>query len=298
MSPTLAEARAADGVQTARLSDGDTAYRVEGSRGPWVVLIHGLVTPMYSWDALSSALAAAGFRVLRYDHLGRGLSDRPATRYDPALYTRQLVELLRALSIDATHVVGWSMGCIIGARLALELPDAVHRLVMIAPGMFVAKPPLVQVVSRVPLLGPAIIARNAPRVLARLPGEHLERPDRFPDYAARMREQLAFPGLGESFASTVMNYPWHAGPELAEAGRHPRPVQLIWGDDDPATPYRNAAPVREVFPRAELVTVRGARHAPHVEHPHRVHPPLLDFLRRDAFASIDAPGPPRADAVV
>jgi pimeloyl-ACP methyl ester carboxylesterase len=298
MSQTLAEARAAAGVQIARLSDGDTAYRVEGSRGPWVVLIHGLITPMYSWDALSSALVTAGFRVLRYDHLGRGLSDRPRLRYDPALYTRQLVELLRAVSIDATHVIGWSMGCIIGARLALELPDAVHRLVMVAPGMFIEPSLLVRALSRLPLVGPRVIARNAPRVIARLPAEHLEQPARFPDYAARMRDQLAFPGLGEAFASTVLNYPWQAGPELAEVGRHPRPVQLIWGDDDPATPYRNAARVREVFPRAELVTVRGGRHAPHVEHPGRVHPALLEFLRRDAFASIDAPAAPRADAVV
>jgi pimeloyl-ACP methyl ester carboxylesterase len=262
------------------------------------VLIHGLVTPMYSWDALSSALTGAGFRVLRYDHLGRGLSDRPPVRYDPALYTRQLVELLRSLSIDATHVVGWSRGCLIGARLALEMPDAVHRLVMIAPGMFVAQPMMVRVVSRLPVVGRAILARSATTVIARLPAEHLEHPDRFPDYAARMREQTAHPGLGESFASTVIHYPWGSGPELAEAGRHSRPVQLVWGDHDPATPYRNAARVRAIFPRAELVTVAGARHAPHVEHAARVHPAIVEFLRRDAFASLDAPAPPRPDVIV
>jgi pimeloyl-ACP methyl ester carboxylesterase len=293
MSPptSLAAARAADGASTVRLTDGDTAYRVEGERGPWVVLIHGLITPMYSWEPLSTALASAGFRVLRYDHFGRGLSDRPDVRYDPALYERQLSELLRALAIDSAHVVGWSMGAIIAARLAQAQPERVSRLVLIAPGMFVEPPPVVRLVARLPWLGRAILARSAPSVIRGLPAQHLEHPDRFLEYAARMRTQTEVPGLGASFASTVLHYPWGSGPELAAAGAHPRPVQLIWGNDDPSTPYRNAPRIREVFPRAELVTIAGARHAPHVEHAARVHPPLVEFLRREG-------GAPRADVVV
>jgi len=297
-APTLAAARTADGARTVRLSDGETAYHVEGTAGPWVVLVHGLVTPMYTWEPLSAALAAAGFRVLRYDHLGRGLSERPRTRYDLALYVRQLSELTRALDIEAAHLVGWSMGCVINSRFALERPDAVLRHVLIAPGLFVDPPLRLRVVSSLPLVGPSILARRAPSFIAELPAEHLEYPERFPGYLDRMLAQTRQPGLGESFASTLLHYPWGSGPEFRAAGEHPRPVQLVWGDADPATPYRNVPRVREIFPRAELVTVAGARHAPHVEHPVRVHPPILDFLRRDAFASHDAPHPLHADVVV
>ena len=42
-----------------------------------VVLVHGFSVPYYIWDPTFDALAAAGFRVLRYDLFGRGWSDRP-----------------------------------------------------------------------------------------------------------------------------------------------------------------------------------------------------------------------------
>jgi pimeloyl-ACP methyl ester carboxylesterase len=47
------------------------------------------------------ALANAGYRVLRYDQYGRGLSDRPNIEYTADVYDRQLGELLDALHIGA-----------------------------------------------------------------------------------------------------------------------------------------------------------------------------------------------------
>src|SRR5439155_24983892 len=120
--------------------DGVTAYHVHGDAGPWVVLVHGLVTPMYAWESLATALAAAGFRVLRYDQLGRGLSDRPRAQYDLPLYVRQLRQLLAALDIASAHVVGWSMGSVVASRFALESPERVRSHVLIAPGLLVPQP--------------------------------------------------------------------------------------------------------------------------------------------------------------
>jgi len=280
-APSLDAARAAAGVSTVRTSDGVTAYRIHGDRGPWVVLVHGLITPMYAWEPLATALAAAGFRVLRYDQLGRGLSDRPALRYDLALYARQLRELLDAVGIARAHVVGWSMGCVVSSRLALDHPDRIDRHVLIAPGLFVEPPLKLKIVSRLPIVGPRIMAASASSFIDGLPAEHLNHPERHPGYRERMREQLAYPGVEASFASTLQHYPWRAGPEFRKVGEHPRPVLLIWGDDDPATRYANAARVRDLYPRAELVTLRGARHAPHVDRADEVQAAIVDFLKRD-----------------
>jgi pimeloyl-ACP methyl ester carboxylesterase len=276
---SLERARQQAGVRTARLSDGVTAYHVEGERGPWVVLVNGLLTPMYPWESLSSALAAAGYRVLRYDLLGRGLSDRPALRYDLALFTRQLHQLTRALGIEAAHFVGWSMGCVICSQLALEHPELVQKLVLIAPGLFMDPPLVLRVASRLPFSRHIIGA--AARVFTELlPWQHVSQAALRPAYTRRLREQLRYPGLGDSFASTVTHYPFGAGPEYRSVGDHPRQVLLLWGDRDTATPYANAPRVLALFPRAELVTLRGARHAPHVDRAGATEAAILELLGR------------------
>jgi pimeloyl-ACP methyl ester carboxylesterase len=112
----------------------------------------------------------------------------------------------------------------------------------------------------------------------RLEREHLSHPDRFPDYTERVREQLAFPGMAESFASTFANFTWDAGGQWPEVGRHARPVLVVWGTDDTVTPYRNHHEVMRLYPRARLLAVDGAKHAPHLDHAHIVHPAVVTHL--------------------
>jgi pimeloyl-ACP methyl ester carboxylesterase len=280
---SLENAREAAGVKTVRLSHGRTAYRVQGETGPWVVLVNGLLTPMYAWEPLASSLADAGFRVLSYDLFGRGLSDRPTLTYELGLFTRQLVELTQALDISFADYVGWSMGSVICSQLSLEHPDRVRSHVLIAPGLFVDPPLVYRLVSKLPFAS-KIIASLAPVVTEVLPTQHMVYSSRFPRYRSRMREQLRYPGVAASFASTVTNYPFGAGPEFRPAGAHPRPVLVLWGDRDSGTLYSNASRVREIFPRAELLTFRGARHAPHLDHAEEANAAIVSFLQRDTRA--------------
>src|SRR5918999_1048754 len=95
-----ATARAGAPGRFAQLSDGITHYDLAGpDTGRTIVLLSGATVPFYMWDPTRDALAANGFRVLRYDYFGRGFSDRPKLRYDLATYDRQLTELLDALGI-------------------------------------------------------------------------------------------------------------------------------------------------------------------------------------------------------
>jgi pimeloyl-ACP methyl ester carboxylesterase len=147
---SLSRARSAARAQVAPLSEGLTAYHIAGDRGPWVVLVHGLVTPSYAWEPLAETLAAEGFRVLRYDHFGRGLSDRPAIRYDLDLYVCQLRELIDTLGIESMHLIGWSMGGLIVTRFAAEHPASVASLTLISPGLFLDSLGFGQRLSRLP----------------------------------------------------------------------------------------------------------------------------------------------------
>src|SRR5574341_1760866 len=107
-----AKARAHAPGKFVALSQGVTHYDLTGpDSGRAVVLLNGFSVPFYIWDSTQVALAANGFRVLRYDYYGRGYSDRPQLRYDIAAHDQQLVELLDTLGIRApVDVAGLSMG--------------------------------------------------------------------------------------------------------------------------------------------------------------------------------------------
>jgi pimeloyl-ACP methyl ester carboxylesterase len=275
---TLDEARRAEGALTAALSEGATAYHVAGESGPWVVLVHGLLTPMFAWEPLSATLAGQGFRVLRYDQLGRGLSDRPSLRYEPALYVRQLRELSALLGIERMHLVSWSMGAVIASRFAAIEPARVASLTLIAPALFLSPPAKLRLLLSF-ALGQRWIMGAIGDSLGALPRQHLVHPERFPNYGARARQQLCSPGVAESFLSTLQNFAWNEGVKFAQTAP---PTLIVWGESDRTTPFKNAAAVQAQFPGARLLRVPGARHGVHLDHAHVVEPELLAFLRAHA----------------
>src|SRR5688500_4970681 len=57
--------------------DGARLHYVDEGTGPLVVLVHGTPTWSFEWRHVIAALRPA-YRVVAMDHLGFGLSDRPA----------------------------------------------------------------------------------------------------------------------------------------------------------------------------------------------------------------------------
>jgi pimeloyl-ACP methyl ester carboxylesterase len=113
-----------------------------------IVLIMGLATQMIAWhEEFCEQLADRGFHVVRFDNRDIGRSThfdfRPPTvlemvrrRVRPEQYSlsdmaEDTAALLRELGVAPAHVVGASMGGMIGQVLAAEHPEAVRSLVSI-----------------------------------------------------------------------------------------------------------------------------------------------------------------------
>jgi pimeloyl-ACP methyl ester carboxylesterase len=113
-----------------------------------ILLIMGLATQMIAWhEDFCEALAERGFYVVRFDNRDIGRSThfdfRPPTlkqmltrRLGPEQYTlSDMAEdadvLLRELDLAPAHVVGASMGGMIGQMLAAEHPEVVRSLTSI-----------------------------------------------------------------------------------------------------------------------------------------------------------------------
>ncbi|CCH33690.1 alpha/beta hydrolase [Actinosynnema sp. NPDC047251] len=109
-----------------------------------VLLIAGMTGSMDNWgDGFCAGLAARGRFVIRYDHrdTGRSVAYPPG---EPGYTGRDLAEdavgVLDALGVARAHVVGLSMGGGIGQVLALDHPDRVATLTLVATSPVVPTP--------------------------------------------------------------------------------------------------------------------------------------------------------------
>jgi pimeloyl-ACP methyl ester carboxylesterase len=115
---------------------------------PPLLLIMGLATQMIAWhDDFCGELAGRGFHVVRFDNrdIGRSthMSFRPASpgqmlrrrvpreQYTLSDMAKDTAGLLKGLDMAPAHIVGVSMGGMIGQTLAVEHPDLVRSLTSI-----------------------------------------------------------------------------------------------------------------------------------------------------------------------
>ncbi|HUY93430.1 MAG TPA: alpha/beta hydrolase [Pirellulales bacterium] len=102
-------------------------YIVEGEGEP-VLLIHGFAANLH-WQWVTPGVVktlAKHYRVIAFDNRGHGLSGAP---HEPDRYGVEMVEdavrLLDHLEIERAHVVGYSMGAFIAAKLLALHPERV-----------------------------------------------------------------------------------------------------------------------------------------------------------------------------
>jgi 3-oxoadipate enol-lactonase len=111
--------------------NGDRLFYEEAGDGRAVVLVHGGLGDLRMWDGVVPLLAAS-HRVVRFDVRGFGRSDAPAGEFSPH---DDLRALLDGLGIESAALVGLSLGGRIVLDAALELPERVSALVLVAPGV-------------------------------------------------------------------------------------------------------------------------------------------------------------------
>jgi len=116
-----------------------------GQGGRAVVFGHGFGTDQRAWRFVAPAFAA-GHRLVTFDHIGFGASDRAA--YAGARhatldgYALDLIDILDALGLERVSYVGHSIGGIIGLLASLEQPQRFEKLVLLGSSpRFVNEPP-------------------------------------------------------------------------------------------------------------------------------------------------------------
>jgi pimeloyl-ACP methyl ester carboxylesterase len=233
-------------------------YEIEGeSDAPPVLLITGLSGDHRGWGPLPSLLKAS-YRVISFDNRDSGQSQRAGAFYDIRDMAEDAAGLLKELSIDRAHVVGYSMGGAIAQELAISFPQLVDRLVLLAT--YDATDPRGAALFR----GFASLRRDLPR----------EQYIRFTLPWGYTYKEYQIPGLIEQVVEGVLEDSSFQEPEAYERQMEATiafnsrdrlkhissPTLLIFGEEDIMTPMRFARELVRGIRDSRLVTLEGTGH--------------------------------------
>lgn len=110
-------------------------YEERGAGSRPFVLMHGLLLPSWINGQIADRLAASGNRVILFDLLGHGRSDKPthATNHRLEFMGEQVVTLLDALELEEAVIGGVSLGANVALQTAVIAPDRIRALVCEMP---------------------------------------------------------------------------------------------------------------------------------------------------------------------
>ncbi len=270
----------------AHVNDIDLCYQSFGDpTKPAILLIMGLGTQMLGWDEVFCAqLADRGFRVIRFDNRDIGKSTwldheqvpnvmalfakaaiglHPKVPYTLADMARDSVGLLDVLGIARAHVVGASMGGMIGQVLAIEHPDR-----------------LLTFTSIMSTTGSSKLPSPKPEAAAMLTAKPVANLDEFIPFYKKMMKTLR---AGDFPEDEVLDEPrarlsWERGYHPAGSARQlaaiiasgnrtkalagiKAPTLVIHGRPDPLVPVEGGMATADAIPGAKLLIVERMGHA-------------------------------------
>jgi len=217
-------------------------YRETGEEeASQLVLLHGLGAEAQDWDEIALALAER-YHFFALSQRGHGKSDRPGV-YSFELMRDDLKAFADALSLDRFTLIGHSMGATVAYLFAERWPDRVVRLVS---------------------------EDTAPPYEGR--ANPYDDPPDDPEEPVPFDWQLVKPIIRQ------LNTPdpcwWNDLPKITA------PTLIIAGGPTSHVPQEKLTEVAQLISECKLVTIDGAGHAVHKNHPEEYKALLRDFLFR------------------
>ena len=270
-------------IEEVNVSGIKVRYAIAGE-GPVVVLIHGLASSMITWYCNVDALADAGFTAIAVDLPGYGGSDLPSNLgYAPETAASFLADFTAELGIERFSVVGNSAGGLIAGMTALEYPDRVEKVALVAAaglGRRLSWP--LRIIS-VPVLGELIYKPHLISKAAMIKRIFFRPPAFLDDIFPEMFRVRCLPHAPEVMLRSVRSGVNLLGLRrkhniLDRLGDLPVPLLAVWGEEDQVIPPVKAEDVRQALPRSTVHVLPECGHWPHMEKPEEFNSILTDFL--------------------
>ena len=255
-----------------------TNYHDLGQGDP-VTLLHGSgpgVTAWANWGRLFP-LIKNDFRVIAPDMAGFGYTERvPGQKNSMPGWVKQTIDLLDALKIEKTNLVGNSFGGALALSLAIRFPERVNKLVLM--GSMGVSFPITYGLNKVWGYEPSVEAMK--ELLEIFTYDH--------SFATEALIKTRFeasmqPGFQESFHA-LFPEPRQEGVESMAADQNyirniPHETLIIHGREDRVIPLENSLELMRLIDRAQLHVFGHCGHWTQIEHTKEFADLIRNFFR-------------------
>jgi sigma-B regulation protein RsbQ len=254
--------------------------RIIGQGARTLLLCNGFGYSQHLWHHLAPALAAQ-YRVVLFDHVGSGGSDRQA--YDAQKYDRldgyaqDMVEICRALHLHDAVLVGHSVGAIIALLAASAAPEHFGQVVLLTPSpCYINEPGYYGGFER----------ENLQQVLDAMQTDYHRWAYQFADLllgdanSPILSEELgqffgeADVAIAQQFARVTF-----FSDNRADVPRLHLPTLVVLCHEDVIAPAEVGEYLLNHLPNARLVTLRTTGHCPQLSAPLETLAAIQDFVR-------------------
>lgn len=105
-------------------------YNIDGDGEP-LCLIQGLTGGRKHWFFQMRSFKKH-YRVVTFDNRGAGSADKPGELYNIRTMANDTIGLMDHLKIDRAHILGMSLGSLIAQEVAINYPDRIMKLILVA----------------------------------------------------------------------------------------------------------------------------------------------------------------------
>lgn len=241
-----------------------TASVCQGGGSP-MVLLHGFDSSLLEFRFLLPLLAA-GHQVWAIDWLGGGFTERlPHLAVNPTTIRQHLYATWQGLIKQPMILVGASLGGAVAIDFALAYPHCVSRLVLIDSVGFSGSFPVGQwlfpPIDHLATRWLVIRKRAALQALAGIanPNQSLI------DAVRCALLHQAMPGWSEATISFTKSGGY--GNLSERIGQLSQPTLVLWGEHDDVLGLEDATKFQQAIAHSQLLWIKQAAHAPHLEQP-------------------------------
>lgn len=251
-------------------------YKLEGEGPETIVLVNGLADDLESWLFQMEDFLGAGYRVLRFDNRGIGLSDAPPGPYTTAQMAADAKALVDHLGLKKIHLVGVSMGGMIAQEYALAWPRDLRSLSLCctyaAPGPFCSRM-FALWADMAPRMGVPAVMRDV-TLWAFTQDFFLNRQAELKEFEAAM---AALPQSVDAYLAQLHAIQVHDTRKRLK--RIKVPTMVLAGADDILIPMNLSKELHGLIPGATWATSKGG-HAYLWEHPKAFNKKVLGFIAK------------------
>jgi non-heme chloroperoxidase len=109
-------------------ADGGSIHCISAGSGPTVLLAHGFLLDVTSYQPIFDQLVQRGYRVVAFDQRGHGGSRDGSAGSGPAAAVSDYHVVLEHFGTEGATLVGHSMGGFLGLLFCLQYPEQMRRL--------------------------------------------------------------------------------------------------------------------------------------------------------------------------